>query len=459
VCLSKWSKCEGLKTSGEYIQPGDEIEFNLPISNAVTGTEIHVLKAQTASELGHVYLAQIGYVTEPKTDKHQHPYVYISIPEPALGISGIHLPCAALRDYFFSSDRCSWNSHKSFYDLHKAFNLRRLELQTAGAPRKTLLQLSRAFNILAVPELRASYDALLASPGSAVSFPFNGFCTLVVAGNLSRDQFFARRIVAFLPEHSHRQIRVPFKQMLFLNDRAVCRNSHTKVEVTIDPVLMPLGWDATWNQWKHLLAAAVEIEADFIRTGKYVRREKEWRLRTWEVALPSSLQLKLPEGIREAVQVSQCTQHKFGQYSSVLERIRQKIQHVPIERGDLIKYCRENGMGPDFEVAQISWKAEYDPYFYQELSRRAARLYLFRSEFVFLIGEVIVIETPQRGHATYFFSRPQNIDLFLRRYANTTKEAIRKNEENVAEQLGYHGRIVHGADRSQWLRELCSRLV
>jgi hypothetical protein len=455
----------------ESIRAGDEIEFNLPVSNTVTGTEIRVLKAQTASELGHVYLAQIGYVTEPKTDKHQHPYVYISIPEHALGILGIHLPCAALRDYFFSSDRGSWNLHKSFYDLLKvrptvslvdlrlAFNLRRLELQTAGASRKTLLQLSRAFNILAVTELRASYDALLTSPGSAVSFPFHGFGTLIVAGYLSRDQFFATRILGFAPERNHRQIRVPFRQMLFLSDRAVYRNSHAKVEVTIDPVLMPLGWDATWNQWKHLLAPAVEIEADFVRTGKYVRRAKEWRPQTWEVALPSSVQLNLPEGIREAIQVSQCTHHRLGQYSSVLERIRHQIQDLPMERGDLIKYCRENGIPIDFDVAQISWKAEYDPHFYRELSRRASKLYLFRNEFVFLIGAVIAIETPQRGHATYFFSRPQNIDLFLRRYASISKEAICKNQENIAEQLGYQGRIVHGADPAQWLRELCSRLI
>lgn len=276
----------------ESIRVGDEIEFNLPVGNTVTGTEIHVLKTETPSGFRHIYLAQIGYVTQRKTDRHQHHYVYISLPEHALGILGIHLPCAAVRDYFFSSDRCSWNSHRSFYDLLRvrptvsladlrlAFNLRRLELQTAGASRKTLLELSRAFNILAVPELRASYDALLASPGSAVSFPFNGFGTLVVAGNLSRDQFFAARILAFLPERRHGQIKIPFKQMLFLNDRAVCQNSHTKVEVTIDSVLMPLGWDATWNQWKHLLAPAVEIEADFVRTGKYARQGQEWRLRT-----------------------------------------------------------------------------------------------------------------------------------------------------------------------------------
>jgi hypothetical protein len=416
----------------EYIQVGDEIDFNLPVCNAATGTEIHVLKPQTASGFRHVYLAQLGYVTQPKTDKYQHPYIFISLPEHALGTLGIHLPCAAVRDYFFSSDRCSWDPVRSFYDLLKvrptvsladlrlAFNLRRLELQTGRASRKTLLGLSRAFNILAVPELRASYDALLASPGSAVSFPFNGFGTLVVAGNLCHDQFFATRILAFLPERRHGQIKVPFKQMLFLNDRAVCRNSHTKVEVTIDPVLMPLGWDATWNPWKHLLAPAVEIEADFVRTGNYARQGQEWRLRTWEVALPSSIELNLPEGIREAVEVSQCTHHRLGQYSLVLERIRHQIQDVPMERSELIKYCRENGIPPDFDVAQISWKAEYNLYFYQELFRRASRLYLFRSEFVFLIGEVIVIETPQHGHATYFFSRPQNIDLFLLTNAKIT---------------------------------------
>jgi hypothetical protein len=93
----------------EYVRAGDEIEFSLPVSNAVTGTEIHVLKAQAAPGFRHVYLAQIGYVTQPKTDSQPGHCIYIPLPEHALSILGIYLPCAAVRDYFYSSDRCSWN--------------------------------------------------------------------------------------------------------------------------------------------------------------------------------------------------------------------------------------------------------------------------------------------------------------------------------------------------------------
>ena len=53
--------------------------------------------------------------------------------------------------------------------------LRDLELRTAGTPRSQRVALERAFNIVSQPELRASYDALLADPEAPAIFPYGGF--------------------------------------------------------------------------------------------------------------------------------------------------------------------------------------------------------------------------------------------------------------------------------------------
>ena len=62
------------------------------------------------------------------------------------------------------------------------------------------------------------------------------------------------------------------------------------------------------------------------------------------------------------------------------------------------------------------------------------------------------------GHATYLFSKPQSIEAFLAAYVATPKEAIRQNRANVADRLGFLGRVVHGSNPRVWLRALKARL-
>ena len=64
---------------------------------------------------------------------------------------------------------------------------------------------------------------------------------------------------------------------------------------------MPILWDATWNQWKHLLGTKIEVKADFVESGKYRYRDGEWHLLGWETALPSRLEVKLPADNAEQV--------------------------------------------------------------------------------------------------------------------------------------------------------------
>jgi hypothetical protein len=278
----------------------------------------------------------------------------------------------------------------------------------------------------------------------------------VVLGDRSRDgsTLFVRRIVSFLPERRQRRFRAPLRKFEFYRDRALYRDPRRKLEVLVDQSAMPIVWDPTWNQWKHFLATKVEIQGTFVEAGKYHHRGGEWQLRKWETALPSRLQVKLPAHTAEEVETARKTYHRFGQFSDALGRIRERVEREPMERGDLQRICWELGIPGDFDIAQITWRPDYDAFFYRQLCRRARRLYLFRAEYIFALETSVVVETPQLGHATYLFSKPHSMEAFLAVYARTTKEDIRQNRGNVAEVLGFLGRVIHGASPRTWLKEL-----
>lgn len=111
----------------------------------------------------------------------------------------------------------------------------------------------------------------------------------------------------------------------------------------------------------------------------------------------------------------------------------------------------------DFDIAQINWRPDYDPVFYQQLSRRARRIYLFREEYIFDLEKVVVIETPQLGNATYVFSKPRTMESFLAIYKKVSKDDIRHNRNNVGENLGFLCRIIHGSNPRSWAKELRER--
>jgi len=150
--------------------------------------------------------------------------------------------------------------------------------------------------------------------------------------------------------------------------------------------------------------------------------------------------------------------HRFGQYSQALDRIRARIEREPIEKKELDRLLGELGVARDFDVARLTWRPEeYDPFFYKQLAKRARRLYLFREEYIFDAGGVVV-ETPQLGHATYLFAKPASMESFLALYIRANKQDIRANRTNVAERLGFLGRIVHGVNPRAWLHELRRKL-
>ena len=443
--------------------------FPLEHEGADVGTQIYIRKTNPDERRWDVFQAEIGYATQPRKDKRNNLFVSAEVPDSQLGISAINLRCEVLRDYFYVGNRRrGWDRQSSFYELLRvnpkvspaelrlAFKLRTLELSAAHASTGDLRALNRAFNILARLELRACYDALLNDPTSPALFPYAGFGSLVVAGDISRDgsTFYASRILSFLPEQKFKQFRAPLRKVTFCADHAILRNSRHKLEIFFDQTSLPLLWDSSWNQWKHLLGTKVSLKATFIQSAKYQQRAGAWHLKQWETALPSRIEVALPSNIVEQIADARKTHHRFGEFAEALDLIRARIESGPVERADLQKHCIELGIPADFDISLITWKPDYDAFYYKQLCKRARRLYLFRSEYIFDLEKVVIVETPQLGHATYVFSKPTSMPEFLAIYGRVTKEDIRQNRGNVGERLGFLGRLIHDLNARAWLKEL-----
>src|SRR5712664_1168938 len=456
-----------------FIRVGDELLFPLGPEAFDADTQIYIRKTNPEERRWNVFQAEIGYATQPRKDKRNNLFVSAEIRHSRLGISAINLRCEALRDHFYVGNRCrAWDRQPTLYELLRAnpkvspaelrlaFKLRTMELHTAHAPTGDLRTLERAFNILAHPELRACYDALLNDPASPALFPHGGFGSLLLAGDISRDgsTFYASRILSFLPEQKFKQFRAPLRKVAFYNDRAIYRDSRRKLEVLFDQTSLPLLWDSSWNQWKHLLGTKVGIKATFVQSGKYQQRAGAWHLAQWETALPSRIEVALPSNIAEQIAEARQIHHRFGEFAEALDLIRARIESGPVERADLRKLCTELGIPADFDISLITWKPDYDAFYYKQLCKRARRLYLFQSEYIFDLERSVIVETPQLGHATYLFSKPVNMTEFLALYRKVTKDDIRRNRGNLAERPGFLGRLIHGLSPQRWLKDLKLRM-
>jgi hypothetical protein len=451
---------------------GDEISF--PISTEQSaGTEILITKSSARSSDCCLYQAPIGYVGQPKVDKRGQHFVQAEVRTPGLGMNAVFLPCSLLREYFYrlpegeDSARCPTlyqvlraAASASPAELRIAFKLRDLELLAAGATRAGLREIERAFNILGHPDLRAGYDQLLSNADTPATFPYGGFGSLFVAGEVARggQSFFARRILAFLPQRTTRHFHMPLRQCDFYDGCALGRDVRRKLEFWLDPTLLNACWDSTWNQWKHLLPTKLEVEATFVESGKYRKRRGAWELVHWETALPTRLAVKLPTDFAQQVEVARNSYHRFGQYSRALDRVRMCLEHRALEKSDLERLCAGLRIPGDFDVSQINWRADYDPFFYAQLARRARRIYLFRREYIFEVEGAVVVETPQLGHASYVFAKPRSMESFLHLYTRVSKQQIRHNRENAAAQLGFLGRVIHGDNPRVWLKEIRQRI-
>lgn len=462
-CVTGCSEILMPRLPASYLRTGDMISSRGPDSPA---REFIAVPANCRRNLKQLYFGRIGYAAQPKPDKRDEFFIRAEVPDSALGVRAMHLSNAAVSDYFYPhGQKPGESTHYEILkvtptaspaDLRLSYRLRRIELEASEAGRLDVQRAERAFNLLAHPELRACYDALLQDPNSPALFPYGGFGQCVVAGELAQDRqtFFARRILSYLPDQRERQFRAPLRRVEYLNEYAVYRDSRRKAEVYIDRALLPIEWHPTWNQWRHLVGLKIGIAGTFVESGRYRRSGGEWCLIRWQTALPSRLSLDLPANTESALSSAHRSYRRFGEYQDAIERIRTRLSREPLDEGELKSLSRSLGIPADFEIAQFCWKREYDPYFYEELKKRSQKVYFFRDEFVFQLPQAIVVEVPQLGRASYVFTRPSDVRAFVRRYSQASRTDIRNNRGNTADQLGFIARIAHGSNPHTWLREL-----
>jgi hypothetical protein len=408
-------------------------------------------------------------VTVPKLDKRAESYLRAEVSGSALGVRAVHLPAAAVRDHFYRADRRrKWGYGPTLYEmlgvtpnasageLRLSFRLRSLETTTSA----DLRNVERCFNVLMTPDLRACYYELLQDGELAPVFPNSGFGRLLVAGDPGSDgqTFFARQILSFAPTAKKLRIRVPFRRLAFVADRALYRDSRRRCEVALDAVLLGTDWEQTWNTWKHLVPGNLVVTAPFLQAGRYRCRSGQWELISSSTALPSRIEVSLPAELHEQIRAAKETYHRFGQHWDALARIRKRLEKEPLSESDLTMLCSQFDVPSTFDVAQINWRPDYDPFYYETLRKSARTMFLFRDEYIFECQALFVIERPQIGHATYLFAKPTDLRAFADLYARTSKRAIRENRDGVAEALKFVGRVMHGKAASHWLTQLRSRL-
>ena len=440
---------------------GDEITFPIPAPDAV-GTEILITKNAASGPSRYLYQVPIGYVSQPKQDKRNQYFVSAEVRRGSLGIGTVFLPCEVLREYFYRLPRTADRvDHPTLYEilripasaspaeLRVAFKLRDLELKTAGVPHSQRVALERAFNIVGQPELRACYDALLADPEAPAVFPYGGFGSLLVAGEPSRDgadilcpphpRVFTRSPASAVPCATAQDVISTMTGHCAATCVASWSSGSTQPPCIHSGTAPGISGSICWEPRSRSRARSY-------RAANTANAAEQWELVTWETALPSRLEVKLPPDFQQQMESAKTAYHRFGQYSRALDQIRLCLNHRAVERAELERMCSELRLPGDFDVAQISWRPDYDPFFYRQLSRRARRIYLFRDEYIFDVEKAVVVETPQLGHATYVFAKPRSMDTFLALYTKITKDDIRRNRNNAAERLGFLGRVIHGTN-------------
>ncbi len=410
--------------------------------------------------------ATIGYVGLPKPGKNGDAFVRAELPDCKDGPKALFLSAEALRRYFYSLDG---DAPQTLYrvlqvpdtatlgQLRFAWRMRSLELQVSESKVRDLACVERAFNLLAHGDFRNCYDAICKDDDAAPLFPYGGFGSILVEGRLSDDDctFFADRILAYKPEMTSRKVMLLLRQCEFFADRIVCRDPRRKLEVWLDSNILPgLNWDLTWNHWKHWLRTRIEIEATFVHAGKYRLHNGEWTFRQWLTALPSRLHVRVPTSVADDVQHAQKIHALLGKHADLLQHIRNHCEKTPVEHTQVEAWFEQVNASAHLKAHHVTWRPDYESYYFEQLRKRSRTWFLFRDEYLFAWRNVLVAEIPQLGHATYLFTKPENQEDFLERYAKLTREDIRRNRGNLSTALGFIGRVVRGTRKKRWLADV-----
>lgn len=446
---------------GRFLRPNDRIT----LLDGTADAGILIERGAGRGEPLQLLYGTIGYASQPKKSENGT-FVRADLSRCSNRPRTLYIDGTAIRRYFYgltdTGDSTLYRllqSDKSATaaDLRRAWRVRILELSTNTPASVERARIERAFNILAHPNLRSCYHGLLRDEDELPLFPYGGFGSILVEGSLSNDEtvFFANRILAYKPEMTSRRVSLLLRQCEFFSDRVICRDPRRKLEVLLDSSLLPgIDWDLTWNHWKQWLRTRIDVDATFVRAGKYRLQKGEWILRTWQTALPSRLRVTVPEGVGADVERARAIHALLGEHADVVEKIRGEVEAQPVEHLQIQDWFDRLGASSHLKPQHVTWCPDYEPYYFEQLRRRSVTWFLFRDEYLFVWANVLIAEIPQLGHATYVFTKPEDVRTFMRRYSRATRDDIRRNGNNVATELGFVGRIVRGRKKKRWLNDV-----
>lgn len=420
---------------GRFMNAGDVI---------VLGCEDTVLiERREGTRVSSLLICRASGVGEPVESKPGDEW---TLPAKVVGASlRVCLTGDAVRSYFYSGANLyrilGVSNRATLADLRIAWRLRKLEF--SGDARGYSLA-ERAFNILADTKLRACYERMLADECAAPPFPYGGCGLIALDGAIDGGgAFVGTRILGFRPEISTKKVQFFLRSAEFRADRILCVDSKRKLEASIDRNLIPgIDWDRSWNVWKQWLDSRLEVEASFAVGG----------LRA--VALPSRLSVTAPDSLLADVVQAQAFHALLGENAPLIERIRSVARKRLVEHGEVESWLREFSRSEALLPQHVTWRPGYESAFFEALRQRARTCYLFRGEYLFLVGQAIVSEIPAAGHASYVFRKPDCLDAFSEIYCACERQDIRLNRNNLASRLGIIGRVAHGRNLKRWLAEV-----
>lgn len=445
-----------------FVQRGDVVT---PLSPDTSDVLIERRGLRSSSQ--YFLCASIGYVAQPKDIENGADCLLRAELLNSTKPKSLLISADAIRRRFYQADPDSLS--ETLYgllqasesatpcELRLAWRLRTLEFELGKASATTKSKIERAFNILARPEVRDCYDALRRDEQVPPLFPYFGFGSIIVEGKLSRDgrTFFADRIIAYKPETTARRVSLLLRRCEFLHDHVVCRDPRRRIEVWLDASLLPgVEWDVIWNHWKRWLRGRIHVDATFVRSGKFQLHEGEWVLRSWHTALPSRIQVRLPDNIADDIDRAKAIHALLGEHAAVVERIRAEVERQPVEHVQIQDWLDRLGSSTHLKPQHVTWRPDYDPYFFEQLQKRCKTWFLWGDHYLFVWPNVLISERPQLGHATYLFAKPTDLETFMRVYSQTTRECLRQNRDNIATPLGFIGRAIRGKKRKRWLQDV-----
>jgi hypothetical protein len=412
--------------------------------------------------------ATVGYASLPKERHGQSGFVVRAELPLSSAPKTLFLSGEDIQRYFYLRhgeanrptlyDLLQMSDSASLADLRLAWRVRSLELGASPAHAAERAKLERAFNILAHPDLRNCYDTLCRDEGAPPLFPYGGFGSILVQGRLSDDGevFFGDRILAYKPEMTSQRVSLLLRSCEFFTDRIVYRDSRRKLEIWLDANLLPdVPWDLTWNHWKHWLTTRLEVQATFVHAGRHRLNRGEWILRRWHAALPSRLRVATPERLADDIERAKAIHSLLGLHSDLVEKVRAEVEKWPVEYVLVQDWLDRLGVSSaPLKPQHVTWRPDYESYYFEQLRTRSRTWFLFRAEYLFVWRNVLISEMPQLGHATYLFGQPDDIAAFMSQYSRATRDDIRRNRNNVAATLGFVGRVIRGKRKKRWLAEV-----